>query len=169
MATYPQIQCRCPTGFEGHTCERDVNECYLEPGPCPRGTSCHNTLGSFQCLCPVGQEGPQCKVRKGACLPGTCLNGGTCQLVPEGDTTFHLCLCPPGKTSWGSTAPLSPQKGSMFDSMILTGFTGLDCEMNPDDCVRNQCQNGATCRDGLGTYTCLCPKTWKGELFKATS
>lgn len=137
LATYPQIQCRCPPGFEGHTCERDINECFLEPGPCPQGTSCHNTLGSYQCLCPVGQEGPQCKLRKGACPPGSCLNGGTCQLVPEGHSTFHLCLCPPG-------------------------FTGLDCEMNPDDCVRHQCQNGATCLDGLDTYTCLCPKTWKG-------
>ncbi|KAL6064225.1 hypothetical protein STEG23_006331 [Scotinomys teguina] len=137
LATYPQIQCRCPPGFEGHTCERDVNECFLEPGPCPKGTSCHNTLGSFQCLCPVGQEGPQCKLRKGPCPPESCLNGGTCQLVPEGDATFHLCLCSPG-------------------------FTGLHCEMNPDDCVRHQCQNGATCLDGLGTYTCLCPKTWQG-------
>lgn len=51
----------------------------------------------------------------------------------------------------------------MADSMILSGFTGLDCEMNPDDCVRHRCQNGATCLDGLDTYTCLCPKTWKGE------
>uniref|UniRef100_A0A8C6WCM6 Neurogenic locus notch homolog protein 4 n=1 Tax=Nannospalax galili TaxID=1026970 RepID=A0A8C6WCM6_NANGA len=137
LATYPQIQCRCPPGFEGHTCEHDVNECFLEPGPCPKGTSCHNTLGSFQCLCPAGREGPQCKLRKGPCPPEGCFNGGTCQLVPEGDATFHLCLCPPG-------------------------FTGLDCEMNPDDCVWHQCQNGATCLDGLGTYTCLCPKTWTG-------
>lgn len=104
LATYPQIQCRCPLGFEGHTCEHDINECFLEPGPCPRGTSCHNTLGSFQCLCPVGQEASQCKLRKGPCPPGRCLNGGTCQLVPGADTTFHLCLCPPGRASWGPPA-----------------------------------------------------------------
>lgn len=57
----------------------------------------------------------------------------------------------------------------MADSMILSGFTGLDCEMNTDDCVRHQCQNGATCLDGLGTYTCLCPKTWKGESSRANA
>lgn len=170
LATYPQIQCRCPPGFEGHTCEHDVNECFREPGPCPKGTSCHNTLGSFQCLCPVGQEGPQCNLRKGPCSPGSCLNGGTCQLVPEGDTTFHLCLCPPGRASQRlSCTPLPEQGGSMADSMILSGFTGLDCEMNTDDCVRHQCQNGATCLDGLGTYTCLCPKTWKGESSRASA
>nr|XP_021518724.1 neurogenic locus notch homolog protein 4 isoform X1 [Meriones unguiculatus] len=137
LATYPQIQCRCPPGFEGHTCEHDVNECFLEPGPCPKGTSCHNTLGSFQCLCPLGQEASQCKLRKGPCPPGRCLNGGTCQLVPGADTASHLCLCPPG-------------------------FTGLDCDVNPDDCIGHQCRNGATCLDGPGTYTCLCLDAWKG-------
>ncbi|OBS60147.1 hypothetical protein A6R68_08774 [Neotoma lepida] len=162
LATYPQIQCRCPPGFEGHTCERDVNECFLEPGPCPKGTSCHNTLGSFQCLCPVGQEGPQCKLRKGPCPPGSCLNGGTCQLVePPSRSPAPLSLSREGPLPW---------VGSMADPMILlSGYTGLNCEMNPDDCVRHQCQNGATCLDGLGTYTCLCPKTWKGELFRAGS
>ncbi|XP_062952594.1 neurogenic locus notch homolog protein 4 isoform X3 [Cynocephalus volans] len=137
LATYPQIQCHCPLGFEGHTCEHDVNECFLDPGPCPKGTSCHNTLGSFQCLCPAGREGPHCELHVGPCPHRGCPNGGTCQLVPKGDSSFHLCLCPPG-------------------------FTGPDCEVNPDNCVGHQCQNGGTCQDGLGTYTCLCPETWTG-------
>uniref|UniRef100_A0A7N9CFD3 EGF-like domain-containing protein n=1 Tax=Macaca fascicularis TaxID=9541 RepID=A0A7N9CFD3_MACFA len=101
LATYPQIQCRCPPGFEGHACERDVNECFQDPGPCPKGTSCHNTLGSFQCLCPVGREGPRCELRAGPCPPRGCSNGGTCQLMPGKDSTFHLCLCPPGVSSQG--------------------------------------------------------------------
>lgn len=54
----------------------------------------------------------------------------------------------------------------LADPMTLSGFTGLDCEVNPDDCVEHHCQNGGTCQDGLGTYTCLCPETWTGELFK---
>ncbi|XP_061002974.1 neurogenic locus notch homolog protein 4 isoform X2 [Dama dama] len=137
LATYPQIQCRCPPGFEGHACEHDVNECYLDPGPCPKGTTCHNTLGSFQCLCPAGREGPSCGLRPGPCTPRDCLNGGTCQLVPGRDSTFHLCLCSPG-------------------------FTGPSCEVNSDDCVGHQCQNEGTCQDGLGTYTCLCPEAWTG-------
>ncbi|XP_048661022.1 neurogenic locus notch homolog protein 4 isoform X4 [Marmota marmota marmota] len=137
LATYPQIQCRCPPGFEGHACQHDVNECFQDPGLCPKGTSCHNTLGSYQCLCPAGQEGPHCELRTGPCPLAGCSNGGTCQLVPGGDTTFHFCLCPPG-------------------------FTGLDCEVNPDDCIEHHCQNGGICQDGLGTYTCLCPETWTG-------
>lgn len=115
LATYPQIQCRCPPGFEGHACEHDVNECFLDPGPCPEGTSCHNTLGSFQCLCPAGREGPHCELWPGPCPPMGCPNGGTCQLVPGRDFTFHLCLCPPGVSSQGfSAAPLSGQGGCLL-------------------------------------------------------
>lgn len=114
LATYPQIQCRCPPGFEGHACEHDVNECYLDPGPCPKGTTCHNTLGSFQCLCPAGREGPRCGLRPGPCTPRGCLNGGTCQLVPGRDSTFHLCLCPPGASSRGVfLRPLSGHGGGV--------------------------------------------------------
>ncbi|XP_030886992.1 neurogenic locus notch homolog protein 4 isoform X3 [Leptonychotes weddellii] len=134
LATHPQIQCLCPPGFEGHACEHDINECFLDPGPCPKGTSCHNTLGSFWCLCPTGQEGPHCDLQPGPCPPSGCSNGGTCQLVPGRDSTFHLCLCPQGP----------------------------GCEVNPDDCAGHQCQNGGTCQDGLSTYACLCPEAWTG-------
>nr|XP_023397167.1 LOW QUALITY PROTEIN: neurogenic locus notch homolog protein 4 [Loxodonta africana] len=137
LATHPQIQCDCPPGFTGYACEHDINECFLDAGPCPKGTSCHNTLGSFQCLCSAAHEGPPCGLQAGPCPPSGCLNGGTCQLVPGGDSTFHLCLCPPG-------------------------FTGPECEVNPDDCIGHECQNGGTCQDGLSNYTCLCPETWTG-------
>ena len=49
------------------------------------------------------------------------------------------------------------------------GLTGPGCEVNPDDCVRHQCQNGGTCQDGMGTYTCLCSEAWTGESFKPSS
>lgn len=50
--------------------------------------------------------------------------------------------------------------------MNLSGFTGPDCEENSDDCAGHQCQNGGTCQDGLGTYSCLCPEAWTGESCK---
>lgn len=89
---------------------------------------------------------------------------------------FISASVPQVESPGSSPTPLSlsregplPWVGSVADPKILAGFTGLNCEMNPDDCVRHQCQNGATCLDGLGTYTCLCPKAWKGRLFKASS
>lgn len=45
----------------------------------------------------------------------------------------------------------------------LEGFTGSNCQTNPDDCVDNTCQNGAECVDGLGNYTCRCAAGYEGE------
>ncbi|XP_044837858.1 neurogenic locus notch homolog protein 4 isoform X2 [Mauremys mutica] len=134
LLTYPHIVCQCRPGFDGHTCQHDVNECYRDPGPCANGGTCLNSLGSFRCLCPPGFSGPQCQHRAGPCSAGLCLHGGTCRPLAGG---YHGCQCPPG-------------------------FTGQLCEVNPDDCVGHQCRNGGACQDGLGTYSCLCPPGWTG-------
>lgn len=34
------------------------------------------------------------------------------------------------------------------------GYTGSYCEEQVDECTPNPCQNGATCTDFLGGYTC---------------
>jgi len=46
-------------------------------------------------------------------------------------------------------------------------FLGFLCQNNIDDCygaVPNQCQNGATCIDGVNSYTCQCAPGWTGRL-----
>lgn len=38
--------------------------------------------------------------------------------------------------------------------------------MNVNDCyipTYHKCANGATCVDGIGTYTCLCAPGWAGQ------
>lgn len=45
---------------------------------------------------------------------------------------------------------------------LRAGFKGRNCEINIDDCEKNMCQNGATCVDGVNTYTCACPPTFTG-------
>ena len=42
------------------------------------------------------------------------------------------------------------------------GFHGTFCEVNVDDCQDHGCENGATCVDGVGNYTCLCAPNYKG-------
>ncbi|GIY72356.1 neurogenic locus notch homolog protein 2 [Caerostris extrusa] len=41
-------------------------------------------------------------------------------------------------------------------------FTGTNCEVNINDCPGNLCQNGATCIDGVNSYTCQCPPSYTG-------
>lgn len=42
------------------------------------------------------------------------------------------------------------------------GFEGENCEVNIDDCEDNDCENNATCIDGINNYTCLCPPEYTG-------
>ncbi|KAH0630536.1 hypothetical protein JD844_013647 [Phrynosoma platyrhinos] len=134
VITYPVIVCQCRPGFEGHTCQYDVNECFGDTNPCLNGGQCINNMGSFRCVCPPNSSGPLCQYRLGHCSPEVCLHGGTCHDVDE---RFHGCLC-------------------------LPGYTGQYCEVNPDDCVGHQCSNGGTCQDGLGSYSCQCLPGWTG-------
>ena len=43
-----------------------------------------------------------------------------------------------------------------------TGFTGVNCEVNIDDCKNVSCLNGGKCIDLINTYVCQCPVTHKG-------
>lgn len=69
-----------------------------------------------------------------------CYNGGSCIVgARPASIANYSCLCPPG-------------------------FAGPLCEINIDDCVDHQCQNEATCVDGVNSYRCFCrDPTTSGE------
>lgn len=41
--------------------------------------------------------------------------------------------------------------------------TGINCEMEIDECESNPCENGATCHDLVGLYTCDCVQGFDGS------
>ncbi|XP_078402681.1 coagulation factor X-like [Cetorhinus maximus] len=47
-----ELFCRCPGGFNGTSCELEINECELMQ-PCPLGTTCVDGINKFTCNCPV--------------------------------------------------------------------------------------------------------------------
>lgn len=49
------FQCNCFDGYEGDSCDRDVNECVSQP--CLNGGICLNAVATFQCNCPSGFSG----------------------------------------------------------------------------------------------------------------
>ena len=71
------IKLPCASGFfgPGDVCD-DVIECALNPGICPTGALCTNTIGSFICSCETGFH-----VISDACVDiNECLDGqGTVQ------------------------------------------------------------------------------------------
>lgn len=44
----------------------------------------------------------------------------------------------------------------------VNGYRGRLCEVDIDDCDPNLCLNGATCLDGVATFTCRCPPGFNG-------
>ncbi|KAM3862382.1 LOW QUALITY PROTEIN: protein HEG [Diretmus argenteus] len=53
--------CHCLQAWTGLTCNQDMDEC--ERDPCPAGSRCVNTQGSFSCECPLGfdlEDGRTC-------------------------------------------------------------------------------------------------------------
>uniref|UniRef100_A0A8C3LIA4 Milk fat globule-EGF factor 8 protein n=1 Tax=Chrysolophus pictus TaxID=9089 RepID=A0A8C3LIA4_CHRPC len=76
----------------------------------------------------------------GPCHPNPCHNNGECQLVPNrGDVfTDYICKCP-------------------------TGYDGVHCQNNKNECSSEPCKNGGTCVDMDGDYACKCPSPFFGK------
>lgn len=55
------------------------------------------------------------------------------------------------------------QKISGYACQCSDGFHGTHCELKPDYCKQDPCQNGASCNNTEdGKYTCFCPDGFKG-------
>ena len=44
----------------------------------------------------------------------------------------------------------------------VEGYHGRLCEVDVDECDPNPCINGASCLDGLGSFTCRCLPGFNG-------
>ena len=105
------------------------------------------------------------------CDENPCLNGGTCNLQPDG----FRCSCPAGyegqlcETDVNDCEPNPCKNGGFCTDRVANyqcecaaGYTGVDCSTNVDDCESNPCQNGGTCSDLVNGFQCDCSAGYTG-------
>ncbi|XP_078575910.1 uncharacterized protein LOC144861769 [Branchiostoma floridae x Branchiostoma japonicum] len=76
-----------------------------------------------------------CESGYSPCQPNLCQNGGNCSSC-FGDSRV-VCDC-------------------------LPGYTGSMCETDIDECASSPCMNGATCVDGVNSFSCTCNRGYTG-------
>ena len=85
---------------------------------------------------PAGRDEPMALVVPvNACAQLPCRNRGTC--TPGSDRAF-TCSC-------------------------ASGFAGVTCEENIDDCYDGICSNGGVCVDKVESFECVCTNGWAGS------
>ena len=79
------------------------------------------------------------------CESFPCENGGTC----IDGIDYFICHCPSGYT--GDYCETS----GAFQLGLMSSCLGI-FYVDFDECVSYPCQNGGTCFDDIGGYTCVC-------------
>ncbi|XP_048248036.1 protein NEL-like isoform X2 [Haliotis rufescens] len=136
--------CDCTnTGYDGDTCENDIDECTDGTHNCHANADCTNTDGSFTCKCKDGHAGDGVKCTDCTENGNECLNDGTCD-IPSGETA-GTCLC-------------------------KTGYSGRICEDDIDECTdgTHNCHANADCTNTDGSFTCKCKDGYDGDGVKCT-
>tara|TARA_B110000858_G_C17798179_1_gene473653 strand:- start:278 stop:2341 length:2064 start_codon:yes stop_codon:yes gene_type:complete len=100
----------------------------------PTAQYCWNTLTAISTN--MYNNGASMFCQPTPCDLAPCQNGATCSDTGVGGT--YTCAC-------------------------ATGFTGMDCETNIDDCIGHVCTNSGTCADGVNSYTCACVTGYDGQ------
>ena len=183
--------CECTRGYSGDNCEYSVEPVNLcSDNPCLSG-DCTYGLNSYTCSCPATHSGVHCENESPSSTPcgsNPCQHGGECT---AGDTDYS-CSCSPGftgincETNINDCTPnpcvygacqdgingyececsTSQITGYNCDVTCPNGLAGDFCDVVTMQCQVDevQCQNGGSCLEGLGSYSCICPPTHTGPM-----
>ncbi|KAJ8020449.1 Protein eyes shut-like [Holothuria leucospilota] len=167
-------ECLCPVGFEGDLCERETNECAMNY--CRNGAQCVDLFNDYRCICQDGWMGKNCSLDVNECLSNPCLNNATC----INQLNEFYCVCPPFITGpfcdtffdpcdtefnpcQNNATCISQQNGTSL-CVCQEGFSGINCEINMNECASEPCLNGALCEDMIAGYTCHCVTGFMGRV-----
>ncbi|KAM9613259.1 protein crumbs homolog 1 isoform 2-T2 [Trichechus inunguis] len=141
--------CFCVPGYQGSHCDLEVNECVSDP--CKNEAVCLNEIGRYTCVCPrdyTGYTGAQCETDINECHSNPCQFNGQCVELSSEKQYGHIA---------GLPSAFSYHEASGYVCICRPGFTGIHCEEDINECSSNPCQNGGTCENLPGNYTCHCP------------
>ncbi|XP_039485939.1 cubilin homolog [Drosophila santomea] len=152
---YKAFQCDCPAGWEGPTCEDDVDECFVLSATyrneCQNNGQCINIPGSYRCRCRKGFTGTNCRLRHNTCLLGgsreLCGQHGTC--IQAANSAGYVCICDQGWT-W-------------MDANVTTASPSA-CARDVDECEPRVNPCHAECINLPGSFRCApCPPGYTGD------
>ena len=164
------VSCDCSgTGYQGDSCEADIDECGSGLGSCDaRGASaCTNDVGSFACTCNQGYDGILCE---------TCVSGYVDDPVNPGVCIVDSCGLDPCDVSSGAG-----------ESCTVTGVDAYVCMCNGNydsaaDCLAcitgfDDTESGCICDNTMGSFgdgeggcvTCTAGSPTSGLSFTPTS
>uniref|UniRef100_A0A2K6JNF3 Protein crumbs homolog 1 n=1 Tax=Rhinopithecus bieti TaxID=61621 RepID=A0A2K6JNF3_RHIBE len=141
--------CFCVPGYQGRHCDLEVDECASDP--CKNEATCLNEIGRYTCICPrdySGYTGAQCEIDINECNSNPCQSDGECVELSSEKQYGHIT---------GLPSSFSYHEASGYVCICQPGFTGIHCEEDVNECSSNPCQNGGTCENLPGNYTCHCP------------
>lgn len=173
--------CSCTPGYSGKDCEIDIDECASKP--CKNEGECRDLVNAYECVCPVGYTGYQCEIDRDHCSPNPCKNAAPC----FNTQTDYYCHCPAqwqGKNcsdqvthylqfggandglGCGSEEAPCGGRGRCSTGRCIcdSGYTGVHCHENINDCRGQPCMNGGTCVDLVNSFQCICREGWTGDL-----
>lgn len=157
---------------------------WCESSPCKNGGKCWQSGTNYTCECKTGWTGLYCDVSSVSCEVAARQRGMmrfTCRIIlfvflfkfMSSVNLYNLrklrkiifekatksVLSPP-LLAGVDVAHLCHNSGRCLDVKNVhychcqAGYTGSYCEEQVDECTPNPCQNGATCTDFLGGYSC---------------
>lgn len=159
---------------------------WCDSSPCKNDGRCWQTNAMYRCECHSGWTGLYCDVPSVSCevaarQQGNCLGFS----VPTGCPNSEVRGCAARGSPWGrETGPHAPptacpaginvthlcrngglcmNAGNTHHCHCQAGYTGSYCEEQVDECSPSPCQNGATCTDYPGGYSCeVGARPWGG-------
>ncbi|PNJ50113.1 CRB1 isoform 8 [Pongo abelii] len=142
-----RYSCNCTgSGFTGTHCETLMPLCWSKP--CHNNATCEDSVDNYTCHCWPGYTGAQCEIDINECNSNPCQSNGECVELSSEKQYGHIT---------GLPSSFSYHEASGYVCICQPGFTGIHCEEDVNECFSNPCQNGGTCENLPGNYTCHCP------------